>query len=132
MKIFPLLFCAAAAGAAPVIPLPENIACVDGKAISSSRIAAAWQDALSALPDDVSRETLQRIYQVLVNKAVWQHEINAMLAGADIKISRETACRYFEDHYRKYPDFFTDPIKKNILKLPVHRMSCSKPLFITT
>ena len=113
-KIIPFLFCASLS-AAPFIPLPETIAWVDGKAVPASKISVAWKNTLNALPENVSPESIRRLFASLAAQAVWQREIAAMLAEEKIPVSRETACRYFEDQFKQYPAYFSQQKQKQFL-----------------
>lgn len=94
-KAFLLLgFAAFGLWAAPVIPLPEVIARVDGEAVSSAKIKTAWEKALAALPDDVSPATIDRLFRSLAEEAVWQREIARLLAESGIRPDRENAEKY--------------------------------------
>lgn len=96
MKKSSLLLGFAAFGlwAAPVIPLPDVIARVDGEAVSSAKIKTAWEKALAALPDDVSSATVDRLFRSLAEEAVWQREIVLLLAESGIRPDRENAEKY--------------------------------------
>ena len=96
MKKLPLLlfFIASGLWSAPVVPLPDVIARVDGEAISSAKIKTAWERTLSALPDDVSSATIDRLFRSLADEAVWQREIVHLLAESGIKPDRENAEKY--------------------------------------
>ena len=92
-----------AAGALPLIPLPENAAAVDGVNIPSSAIAAQWNKILAELPDDTLPESLERIYRSLTEQYIWQREIQKMLAESGQKVNRDTAEKFFKLQQKKYP-----------------------------
>ena len=67
MKKHLLLFLSAGTlYAAPFIPLPETVAYIDGVPLKAEQINTAWKKALESMPDDVSRETLDRTLAALV------------------------------------------------------------------
>ena len=96
MKKLPLFlfFAASVLWSAPVVPLPDVIVRVDGEPVSSVKIRTAWEKTLSALPDDVSGETIDRLFRSLVDEVVWQREIVRILAESGIKPDRENAEKY--------------------------------------
>lgn len=96
MKKLPLLLFFAPFGlwSAPVVPLPDVIVRVDGEAITSATLRPVWEKTLSALPDDVSSETVDRLFRSLAEEAVWQREIVRLLAESGIRPDRENAKKY--------------------------------------
>ena len=108
MKKLPLIvFFTATFGlfSAPVLPLPDVLARVDGQAVSpSEKTKEAWAKALSALPDDVSQETVDRLFRILVDEIIWQREIALLLAGAGFSPDREAAEKYLAAWRKVLPD----------------------------
>ncbi|MBQ7206881.1 MAG: peptidyl-prolyl cis-trans isomerase [Lentisphaeria bacterium] len=108
MKKLPLIVFFTAAFrlfSAPVLPLPDVIARVDGQAIpSSEKMKGAWAKALFALPDDVSQETIDRLFRTFVDEIIWQREIVLLLEGAGFPPDREAAEKYLAAWRKVLPD----------------------------
>ena len=90
------------AGAAPLIPLPETTATVDGVRIPASVIRDEWNRITQELPDNIPPESPERIYKNLTEQYIWKREIREMLAESGQKINRETAEKFLKIQQKKY------------------------------
>lgn len=114
MKKHLLLFLSAGTlYAAPFIPLPETVAYVDGIPLKAEQINTAWKKALESMPDDVSRETLDRTLAALVEETVCRRETLLMLRESGITADRVTARRYIARQLDGLPEKIREELRKD-------------------
>ncbi len=103
--------------AAPLIPLPETAATVDGVRILASKILNEWNRITPELPDNIPPESLERIYRNLTEQYIWQREIRELLAGAGLKVNRDTAERFLKKQQQKHSFNVGQMLQKNLEKM---------------
>lgn len=103
--------------AAPLIPLPEITATVDGVSIPASAILNEWNRITPELPDNIQPESLERIYRNLTEQYIWQREIREMLAESGQKVNRDTAEKFLKKQQKKYSFDLRKTPQKNLEKM---------------